>query len=141
MWPCFLSLTFRPAQHRFQGVAGLPFANTAPGPTPAAPRSSEPGAGASPTGRLQDTHSSADLLTRLPRELAHDSVHQGEKESQHSEQEVRDAWEESLHAQDAVATRRVVSGPGSRGLHSSEHVQRLLRPPCSLWEFPQNVKM
>lgn len=79
MWPCFLSLTVRPAQSLFQGIAGLPLANTAPGPTPAALCSSEPGAGASPTGRLRDTHSSADLLTRLPRELAHDSVHRGKR--------------------------------------------------------------
>lgn len=47
--------------------------------------------GTSPTGRLQDTHSSAHLLTRLPLELARDSVHQGEEERQHLEQEVRDA--------------------------------------------------
>lgn len=39
---------------------------------------------------------------------------------------------ESPHAQDAVVTHRVVHGPGSRSLHSSEHVLRLLRPPCFL---------
>ena len=39
---------------------------------------------------------------------------------------------ESPHAQDAVVTHRVVHGPSSRSLHSSEHVLRLLRPPCSL---------
>lgn len=35
-------------------------------PTPAALLSSEPGAGPSRMGRLWDTHSRADLLTRLP---------------------------------------------------------------------------